>query len=116
MLGKTSGGFLYDKLGGFPAAILSLGLAAVLFCFSGTPVCGCAAVLLFNMTMPLTLRAAADLLPGARGFSFGLLTLALFLGFLPEYLRLPSVAAGWTYALACLLSLALLLPALRKRP
>ena len=116
VLGKTAGGFLFDSLGGKLTSLLSLGLAAVLFCLSDAPLCGCAAVLLFNMTMPVTLRAAADLLPGARGFSFGLLTFALFLGFLPEYLGLPGIAAGWMYALLCLLSLVLLLPALRTRP
>lgn len=115
VLGKTAGGFLYDRLGGPRTAVLSLGLAALLFLLSRTPLPGCLAVLLFNMTMPVTLRAAADLLPGARGFSFGLLTFALFLGFLPAYLALPGVSAGWVYAALTLLSLALLLPALRRR-
>lgn len=115
VLGKTAGGFLYDRLGGGRTAILSLGPAAILFLLSRSPGAGCLAVLLFNMTMPVTLRAAADLLPGAKGFSFGLLTFALFLGFLPSYLALPGIAAGWMYAGLTLLSLALLLPALRRR-
>lgn len=115
-LGKTAGGFLYDRWGGVTASIASLGLAAALFLLSGNPACGCAAALLFNMTMPVTLRAAADLLPGARGFSFGLLTFALFLGFLPTYLGLPGVSAGWMYAGLSLLSMALLVPVLRRRP
>ncbi len=115
VLGKTAGGFLHDRLGGAAASAVSLGLAAALFLLSGNALCGCAAVLLFNMTMPVTLRAAADLLPGARGFSFGLLTFALFLGFLPSYLDLPGISAGWMYAGLSLLSLALLLPALRRR-
>lgn len=38
------------------------------------------------MTMPVTLWAVARILPGAKGFSFGLLTFALFLGFCPSYL------------------------------
>lgn len=113
-LGKAAGGYLYDRFGGGKTALASLGLAAVLFLLSREPLCGCAAVLLFNMTMPVTLRAAADRLPGAKGFSFGLLTFALFLGFLPEYLGMPGVAAGWMYALLCAASLLLLLPALGK--
>ena len=117
VLGKAAGGFLYDRLGGRTASILSLGLAAALFCRSGSPLCGCAAAALFNMTMPVTLRAAADRLPGLRGFSFGLLTFALFLGFLPAYLSLPGISAGWMYGALSLASLALLLPALgRERP
>ena len=64
---------------------------------------------LFNMTMPLTLWAAARALPGARGFSFGLLTFGLFVGCLPSFLGWPNLLTGpWAYAAAALLSLALL--------
>ncbi len=116
VLGKTAGGLLYDRIGSRQTSVISLGLAAALFLLSGNPLCGCAAVLLFNMTMPVTLRAAADWMPGAKGFSFGLLTFALFLGFLPSYLGLPGVSAGWMYAALAVLSLTLLLPALKKEP
>ena len=114
VLGKTAGGFLYDRFGGVRASAVTLLGAAALFLASGTPACGCAAVLLFNMSMPVTLRAAADILPGAKGFSFGLLTFALFLGFLPEYTGLPAIRAGWMYAALCAVSLALLLIGLRR--
>ena len=114
VLGKITGGFLYDRFGGVRTAAITLGGAAALFLVSGHPVWGCAAVLLFNMTMPVTLRAAADRLPGAQGFSFGLLTCALFLGFLPEYMGLPAIRTGWMYAALCVLSLILLLFSLRK--
>lgn len=116
VLGKTTGGFLCDRRGGMTTALVSLGLGAALFLLSENPVCGCGAVLLFNMTMPVTLRAAADRLPGAEGFSFGLLTFGLFLGFLPEYLSLPALSGRWAYAGLCLISLGPLLPVLRKRP
>ena len=116
VLGKTLGGFFYDRLGGRIAALGSLIPAAALFLASGIPALGCLAVLLFNMTMPLTLRRAADLIPGAPGFSFGLLTFGLFLGFLPTWLDLPSLSTGPMYAGVCLLSLLLLLPALRRDP
>ena len=115
VFGKTAGGFLYDRAGGLLTSVLSLGLASVLFLLS-SPAGGCLAVLLFNMTMPVTLRAAADRLPGAKGFSFGLLTFALFLGFLPAYFSAPGISAGWMYAALCVLSAALLLPAVGKRP
>jgi len=115
VLGKTFGGVLSDRFGAAASSAVSLGLAAALFLLSGNAVCGCLAVLLFNMTMPVTLRAAADLLPGAKGFSFGLLTVALFLGFLPEYLGLAGVQAGWMYAALALVSLALLLPCLKRK-
>ena len=114
VLGKTFGGYLYDRFGGTRTSAASLLGAAALFLLSGHPAAGCAAALLFNMTMPVTLRAAADLLPGAKGFSFGLLTFALFLGFLPEYMGPSGIRTGWMYAALCVLSLALLLFGLRK--
>ena len=86
VFGKTLGGFIADKLGVFKTALFSLGIAALLFLLPQVPVAGVAAVLLFNMTMPVTLWAVARVMPGAKGFAFGLLTFGLFLGFLPVYL------------------------------
>ena len=60
------------------------------------------------MSMPITLRGAADALPGMPGFSFGLLTFALFLGFLPTWLGIPGPAEGWFLSLGAALSLALM--------
>ena len=115
VLGKTAGGLLYDRFGARATALGSLLGAAALFLLSAHPAAGCAAVLLFNVTMPVTLRAAADLFPQARGFSFGLLTFALFLGLLPTALSLPAPSGTAAYAGVCLASLALLLPALGGR-
>lgn len=113
VLGKGLGGFLGDRLGMVRAAVLSLGLAAVLFCLSGSPWAGTAAVFLFNMTMPITLWAAARLLP--PGFAFGTLTFALFLGFLPVWLGWPALLTGGTgYAAGALCSLALLALGLKR--
>lgn len=115
VLGKAAGGFLCDRLGAGRAAALSLGAAAVCYLFSPVPALGTAAVFLFNMTMPVTLWAAARLMPGAKGFAFGLLTFGLFLGFLPTWLGWPAVLTEpWAMALAALLSLGLLLPGLKE--
>ena len=108
-LGKTAGGFLMDSLGPRRASNASLGLAAALYLASALPLPGTLAVFLFNMTMPVTLWAAARALPGAKGFAFGLLTFALFLGYLPAYLGWPSLLTGpAAYACAALLSLVIL--------
>lgn len=113
VLGKAAGGFLGDRLGMVRASALSLGLAAVLFCLSGSPWAGTAAVFLFNMTMPITLWAAARLLP--PGFAFGTLTFALFLGFLPVWLGWPALFTGGAgYAAGALCSLALLALGLKR--
>ncbi len=109
-LGKAAGGFLADKLGAVRTAILSLLLCSVLFLFSGSAVCGLFAIFLFNMTMPLTLFAMARSFRGARGFAFGLLTFALFLGCVPELLSLPIPFFGevWFYAVESAVTLVLL--------
>ena len=113
VLGKAAGGFLGERLGMVRASVLSLGLAAVLFCLSGFPLAGTAAVFLFNMTMPITLWAAARLLP--PGLAFGTLTFALFLGFLPVWLGWPVLFTGGTgYAAGALCSLALLAAGLKR--
>lgn len=115
VLGKAAGGFLGDRLGMRRAAAISLGLAAVFFCLSGFPMAGVAAMFFFNMTMPITLWAAARLLPAGKGFAFGLLTFALFIGFLPVWLGWPLLLAGGTgYAAGAACSLALLALGLRK--
>ncbi len=107
-LGKTAGGFLGDRLGMERGAVLSLGASVLLFLFCHIPAAGVTAVFLFNMTMPMTLWAAARMLPGAKGFAFGTLTFALFLGFLPVYLGWEIPVGSGTYALGALASLGLL--------
>lgn len=115
VLGKTAGGFTMDRFGARKASVWSLSLAGILYLFSGFPVPGVLAVFLFNMTMPITLWAAAKTIPGAKGFTFGLLTFALFLGFLPSFLGWRSLLTGpASYAAAAAVSLILLWIPLRK--
>lgn len=83
-LGKCLGGFAADG-GTIWASVCSLGAAAVLLAFSGFPAAGLSGVLFFNMTMPVTLYELYRRLPGNSGAAFGLLTFALYLGFLPVY-------------------------------
>ena len=112
---EAAGGFAVDRLGARKASAGSLGLAAALYLVSALPLPGTLAVFLFNMTMPVTLWAAARAVPGAKGFSFGLLTFALFLGALPSFLGWPSLLAGpGSYAAMAALSLVLLWFPLRK--
>lgn len=83
VFGKLAGGFLADMMGTKKASMLSLGAATVFFCFSNHPIEGVLAIFFFNMTMPITLWEAVRQLPQSKGFAFGLLTFALFLGYLP---------------------------------
>ena len=109
VLGKMAGGVLADAFGAVKTAAASLGLSAILFVFLDYPAAGTAAVFLFNMTMPVTLWAVSQMLPGCRGFTFGLLTFGLFLGFLPVYFAYDPLFTGGTgFAAASVISLVLL--------
>ena len=107
--GKAIGGFLSARFGAGRTMTVTLGLAAVCFLLGENPVFGVAALLLFNMSMPVTLYLLAESLPEMAGFSFGLLTFGLFLGFLPVYFGadLP-VSAGVIGAIGSLVSAALM--------
>lgn len=111
--GKAAGGILAQRFGAVRTAVISLLLSGICFYFAGIPFFGTLGVLLFNMTMPLTLWAAAKLLPGRGGLAFGLLTFALFIGFLPTAFGMAAFS-GKRAAVLSLISLALLLPGLKK--
>lgn len=114
VLGKTAGGFLSDRLGAARACAVSLTLAGLAFLAAPTSaIAGIAALFLFNMTMPVTLWAVARLMPGAKGFSFGLLTFGLFLGFLPSYFNASAPLGGVALLALCLVSLAMLSAGIR---
>ncbi len=109
-LGKLLGGFSADKLGEAKTSLITLSLSAALYLFSDNAVCGLLSVLLFNMTMPLTLFAMARMYRGAKGFAFGALTFALFIGYLPSFfgIAITPPSKELLYALEAVLSLALI--------
>ncbi len=92
--GKIAGGFLAAHFGCFKAAVGSLLLASFCYLFSHAAPLGLAALFLFNMTMPITLYLLISGFPKLPGFSFGLLTFGLFLGFLPGYFEMQTVFDG----------------------
>lgn len=109
-LGKALGGFLSARFGSGKTMTVTLLLAAVCFLLGKHPVFGLLALLLFNMSMPVTLYLLARHLPGLPGFSFGLLTFALFLGFVPIYAGITIPISGSVIgALGSVLSALLLL-------
>lgn len=116
VLGKVAGGRFLDRFGYLPAAFLSLLPAAGLLLFPNWMLTGLLGVFFFQMTMPMTLWAAAKACPGAKGFSFGLLTFALFLGFLPILFGLRLPANGILLAIGTLCSLLLLILGRRCAP
>ena len=86
VFGKVAGGFAAAWAGIRRTVVVSLLLAAVCYMLSENMLAGILALFLFNMTMPITLYLLVQKLKGLAGFSFGLLTFGLFIGFLPTYL------------------------------
>lgn len=85
VLGKMLGGIIGDKIG-FDKISISLLISAICFIFSFTnPIIGIIAILLFNMTMPITLICLSNIFNNNKGLAFGLLTLALFVGAVPTF-------------------------------
>jgi FSR family fosmidomycin resistance protein-like MFS transporter len=83
--GKTAGGFLSARFGMKRTIVISLLLSAIAYVFGHTPTGGLLALFTFNMTMPLTLYLLAQKMKKLPGTAFGILTFALFLGYLPVH-------------------------------
>jgi FSR family fosmidomycin resistance protein-like MFS transporter len=82
--GKAIGGVLADRFGWTRVAVGSLLVSTPLLVLG--PKVAAVAILgmfLFNFTMPVTLVALSNLLPGRPGLSFGLTCMALLAGALP---------------------------------
>ena len=99
---------------GQPSAVdVTLSAAAAALIFSAFPLPGALGLLLFNMSMPVTLYAARDILREGRATAFGLLTLGLFLGMLPAFSG--ASGSGQDYAMICLISIMLIRVGVGKR-
>ncbi len=112
--GKAMGGFIADRNGRIPTAIISLGLCALFLFFPLHPLLALCALFLYNMSMPLTLFASARLLKGAKGTAFGLLTAALFMGVVPFFLGVQIPESSVLFGALAAVSGALLVIGLRE--
>jgi FSR family fosmidomycin resistance protein-like MFS transporter len=91
-LGKGLGGFLSDYFGWIKIAVGGLAISAILLLFGPqVALAGIAGLFFFNLTMPVTLVAISNLLPGRPGFSFGLTTLAVVAGAMPTFLPTKTI-------------------------
>lgn len=104
--GKAIGGVLADRWGWMRVAVGSV-LAALPFlvCGSTFPLATIPGFFLLNITMPITLAAVSETLPGHPGFAFGLTTLALLFGVIPHYFG-DAVNTPFVVGFVVLLSLA----------
>jgi len=83
-LGKAFGGILADRYGLMKIGVGGLVVSAPLLAFfASIPVLGILGAMILNFTMPVTLMAIWNVMPRYKGLSFGLTTVALFIGALP---------------------------------
>jgi len=95
VLGKGLGGFLADKFGWIRVAVGALVLSIPFLVFGASiPYLAIIGMFLFNITMPITLVAISNILPGRPGFAFGLTCLALILGALPAFFSIKQVLSN----------------------
>jgi len=95
VLGKGLGGILADKFGWIRVAVGALVLSIpFLVLGANIPCLAIIGMFLFNITMPITLVAISNILPGRPGFAFGLTCLALILGALPAFSGLKQILGG----------------------
>ena len=83
--GKMLGGVLADKLGYKLTSFISL-IASIPFLLFGNSIAvvSLVGVLLFNMTMPVTVGILYSRFPKNPGYAFGITTIGLFLGLVPQ--------------------------------
>ncbi len=86
-VGKGMGGILSDTIGMRKTVVLSI-LLAIPFLIFGDNLMGVSlvGVLLFSMTMPITLGLLVSVLKELPGVAFGFTTLGLFLGTVPIFI------------------------------
>ena len=65
--------------------VFSLLMSALAYLFGNNIIAGLLALFFFNMTMPLTLYLLVRNMSDMPGLAFGILTFALFLGYLPVH-------------------------------
>jgi FSR family fosmidomycin resistance protein-like MFS transporter len=110
VLGKAFGGIIGDKYGWQKVGVISLLISAPLLTFGASiPDAAIFGMFLFNFTMPITLVAISNKLPGRPGFSFGLTTLALIVGILPTYASAGSFLSQNPSVFAIIISSAIVL-------
>jgi len=94
-LGKAAGGYLADGFGAKNVGVFTLAASIPFLCLGyAHPVLCAVGILLFNVTMPITLCAIAARLPQNPGLCFGLTTLGLLCGSAPTFFFILPVSAA----------------------
>jgi FSR family fosmidomycin resistance protein-like MFS transporter len=107
--GKMLGGFVSDRLGWTTISVSALLLSAPLITlWVGYAAGAVLGMLLFQMTMPVTLKAMHHVLPTRPGLAFGIPCFALILGAMPGLLGHGRLLRSW-WIVAGLLAVSTLL-------
>jgi FSR family fosmidomycin resistance protein-like MFS transporter len=110
VLGKGLGGILADKFGWIKIAVGALVLSIpFLVLGANNPFLAIVGMFLFNITMPITLVAISNILPGRPGFAFGLTTLALIIGTIPVFFSIKQVLGNSWFVFSIIIISALAL-------
>ena len=98
--GKMLGGFIGDRVGWITTSVAALVISAPLMSFwVGSPVGAVVGMLVFQLTMPMTLKATHHLMPTRPGLAFGIPCLALLIGALPGLLGFGGYLQPWPVVL-----------------
>ncbi|MBI5525695.1 MAG: hypothetical protein HY897_05120 [Deltaproteobacteria bacterium] len=113
--GKMLGGFISDRIGWIETAVGALLLSAPLVALNGGNFAlAFPGLLLFQMTMPVTLVAVWRLIPEKPATAFGLPALALIIGAIPTFFRAGKHLFGpITFVALIVISAAALLVSLK---
>ena len=104
--GKIFGGFIADRFGWIKTSVFALLISAPLLAFfQESPLLIIIGMFLFQITMPITVTALSNMLPGRSATAFGLTVLALLIGVIPSYLGLQDFFNNqWIHLLIIVLS------------
>ncbi len=111
-VGKVVGGFVADRLGWATVSVVALLASAPLVSvLVGHPAGAIVGMLLFQMTMAVTLKATHHLMPGRPGLAFGIPCLALVAGAIPGLLGQGHWFSPWPLVLGMVVVAAALIAA-----
>lgn len=89
--GKALGALMCDKVGYYRTALVSSVLSLPFLLFGNSNmILSLIGIGLFSMTMPVTIAILISLFPNQQCFSFGISTVALFVGTLPAFFLRPN--------------------------
>jgi len=99
-LGKMAGGFVGDRLGWITTSVVALFVSSIFISLLvNNAYAAVLGMLLFQLTMAITLKAMHQLLPQRPGLAFGLPCLALVIGAYPGLLGYGQLMRSWSLTL-----------------